>query len=476
MSKKTISWLMVLALLLPVALTACGPETVEEPAVEEPIVVEETEEVIAVEEPVVIEEPVVDSMFADVDPSGQTVTFWHVWGTGSTGEGLTAIVEEFNATNEWGITVEAVDQGRYNDLEDAMNAAIQSGDVPDIAVGYTNALDIWNSVGTLVDINDYVVDPLYGLTEEEIADFYPGAWASGLNADGVRVGFPHGQSANVMFYNYTWAGELGFSNAPATWAEFKEQACAAAAANLADENPDNDGTGGLVMYAGASNVAPWVFASGDDMINEAGDGYDFSSAAVTATAEFWWDLWNESCGFATESYPNPEFASRQALFTMSSTAGYTYQADAFEAEGAIQDEWGFIPFPGKDGGVAVNAYGQNSAIVNTTAEKDLAAWLFIKWFTSPEVNAKWIEASAYHPIRISAVDLLAGYIAENPLWATGIDLLPLGQAEPAWGSWSSVRRSVGDTFAAVLQGAREDIPGLLAELDATAAEAIEELQ
>ena len=161
---------------------------------------------------------------------------------------------------------------------------------------------------------------------------------------------------------------------------------------------------------------------------------------------------------------------------MSSTAGYTYQADAFEAEGAIQDEWGFIPFPGKDGGAAVNAYGQNSAIVNTTAEKDLAAWLFIKWFTSPEVNAKWIEASAYHPIRISAVDLLAGYIAEKPLWATGIDLLPFGQAEPAWGSWSSVRRSVGDTFAAILQGTREDIPGLLTELDATAVEAIEELQ
>ena len=469
MSKKTISWLLILALLLPVALTACATPT-EEP-VEEPGEVEEPAEV---EEPEEVEEPT--SMFADVDPSGQTVTFWHVWGTGATGEGLLAIIDEFNATNEWGITVEPVDQGGYSDLEDAMNAAIQTGELPDIVVGYTNALDTWYSVDTLVDINDYVYDPMYGLTEEEIADFYPGVWNSGINAEGARVGFPHGQSANVLFYNYSWAEDLGFMGAPANWDELQEQACAAAAANLADDNPDNDGTGGLVMYAGASNVASFIFAAGDDMINEAGDGYDFTSDAAVATAELWWDLWNEGCGFATESYPNPEFASRQALFTMSSTAGYTYQVSAFEAEGAIQDDWGFIPFPGLDGDAAVNSYAQNSAIVRTNPEKDLAAWLFIRWFTSPETNAQWIEASAYHPIRISAVDLLGDYIAANPLWAEGIDLLPLGVSEPGWASWSSVRRSVGDTYAAILQGAREDIPGLLAELNVTAAEAIEELQ
>jgi len=472
MSKKWLSWLLVLVLLVPVLLTGCDLQPVEEPVAEEPAVEEPV-----VEEPVVEEEPAVESMYADVDPSGQTVVFWHVWGTGDTGEGLLAIIDEFNATNEWGITVEPVDQGRYSDLEDSMNAAIQSGDLPDIVVGYTNALDTWYSVDALTDIDGYVYDPMYGLTEAEIADYYPGVWASGINADGARVGFPHGQSANVLFYNYTWAEELGFAGPPTTWAEFAEQTCAAAEANLADDNPDNDGTGGLVMYAGASNVASFIFAAGDDMINEAGDGYDFTSDAAVVTAETWWDLWDGGCGFATESYPNPEFASRQALFTMSSTAGYTYQVSAFEAEGAIQDEWGFVPFPGLEGGEpAVNAYAQNSGIVSTTPEKQLAAWLFIRWFTSPEINAQWIEASAYHPIRISAVDLLGDYIAANPLWAEGIELLPYGHSEPGWSSWSSVRRSVGDTFATVLQSPREDIPALLADLDATAQEAIEELQ
>jgi multiple sugar transport system substrate-binding protein/sn-glycerol 3-phosphate transport system substrate-binding protein len=114
--------------------------------------------------------------------------------------------------------------------------------------------------------------------------------------------------------------------------------------------------------------------------------------------------------------------------------------------------------------------------VASSPEKELATWLFIKWFTSPEINAKWIEASNYFPIRISAVPMLAAYAADNPLWSVGLDLTPLGVSEPGWASWGTVRRQVRDTFAAIIQGTEADIMSLLEELNASAAEAIEELQ
>ncbi|MGD8815036.1 MAG: extracellular solute-binding protein, partial [Anaerolineales bacterium] len=363
MSRKGFTWFLLLALMLPLVIGACGPK--EPPA----------------------------------DASGQTIQFWHVWGTGTPSEGLTDLVDEFNATNEWGITVELIDQGAYSDLEDSMNAAIQSGDVPDIVVGYTNALDTWYSVGALIDLTTYVDDPAVGLTDDEKADFYAGAWDNGISSDGARVGFPHGQSANVLFYNYDWAAELGFDAAPATWDEFKAQACAAAAANNADDNPDNDGTGGLVLYTGASNFASWVFAYGEDIINDAGDAYEFNTPTIQQAMVDLKELWDDGCAFATEGYPNPEFATREALFTMSSTAGLPYQVSAFEADDATDDTWGVIPFPGADGTMAVDAYAQNTGIVATTPERMLASWYFIKWFTSPEIMARWIEASAYHPTR-----------------------------------------------------------------------------
>jgi multiple sugar transport system substrate-binding protein/sn-glycerol 3-phosphate transport system substrate-binding protein len=447
MSKKGLAWVLFLVLALSLLAAACSSAATEEP-------------------------PVVPS----IDPSGQTVTFWHVWASGDTGEGLVALVDEFNATNEWGITVDALAQGRYNDLEDAMNAAIQSGDTPDIVVGYTNILDTWYAVDVLEDMNAFVSDPDWGLTSSEISDFYSGAWNSGVNGDGVRVGFPHGQSANVMFYNYTWGEELGFSGPPETWAEFKEQTCAAADANAGDADPDNDGTGGFVLYTGASEVSTFIFAFGENYINADGTGYDFTKPGIAEVAGNLKELWDEGCAFATESYPNPEFATRKALIVMSSTAGYPYQVGAFEAEDAFNDDvWGFIPVPG-DTTKAVDAYGQNSAIVKSNPERELAAWLFVKWFTSPEINAKWIEASAYHPIRQSTVDFLDEYVAANPGWADGIELLSLGVGEPAWASWSSVRRSVQDTFAAIIQGDPGDIPGLLEELNATAADALAETQ
>ena len=465
MSKKFFAWFLILALALPIMLTACGTPATEAPP--EPPAPAPTE---APPEPMATEVP----MEPEVDPSGQTVSFWHVWGTGTTGEGLTALIDEFNAINEWGITVDAIDQGAYSDLEDAMNAAIQSGDTPNMVVGYTNALDTWYSVDVLADMNDFISDEYWGLSDAEFADFYEGTLNNGVNATGARVGFPHGQSSNVLFYNHTWAQELGFANPPSTKEEFKAQACAAAAANATDDDPNNDGMGGLVLYTGASNIASWAFAFGGDFYNEDATGYDFTKPVVQEVAEFLKELWDEGCAFPTENYPNPEFASRKALFTMSSTAGYTYQVSAFEAEGMMTDDtWGFIAFPGVGDG-AINAYAQNSAIVLSNPEQELASWLFIRWFTSPETMARWVEASAYHPTRASTVDLLGDYIAANPLWAEGIALGPLGVAEPGWSSWGSVRRDVGDTFAAILQGDFADIPGLLEELNAAAAEAIEE--
>jgi multiple sugar transport system substrate-binding protein len=467
---KKIAWLLLLALVLPMVLGACAAATPEPPPeveVEEP-----SEPEPEPEEPAEPEEP----MAPAVDPSGQTVQFWHVWGTDPTASALQAIVDEFNATNEWGITVEASEQGRYSDLEDAMNVAIQSGDVPNIVVGYTNALDTWYSVDVLGDMNPYIGDPDWGLTDEEISDFYSGVWNNGVNAEGARVGFPHGQSAETIFYNHTWAQELGFASPPTTFEELKDQACAAAAANAADADPDNDGTGGFVLYAGASQVASFVFAAGGDYISEDGQSYDFTSPEIQEVAEFFKEIWDEGCAFPVDGYPNPEFATRKALMVMSSTAGLPYQASAFEEEDAYGDDvWGMIPFPNGGDGI-VDSYAQNSGIVLSNPEQELASWLFLKWFTSPEINAKWIEGSGYHPIRESTIDLLGDHIDENPLWAGGISLVPLGLSEPGWASYGTVRRDIQDTFAAILQGDVEDIPGLLEELNAAAADALAETQ
>ncbi|MBN2256355.1 MAG: extracellular solute-binding protein, partial [Anaerolineaceae bacterium] len=328
----------------------------------------------------------------------------------------------------------------------------------------------------VADMAPFISDPVLGLTASDMSALYAPAIEGGKIADGTQVAFPISQSANVLFYNSQWANELGFANPPANYEEFKAQSCAATEANKNDADPNNDGTGGLVLYASASNVASFVFANKGDMLSADGMAYDFTSQPVVDVANFMKDLFDSGCVFQTESYPNPEFASRKALFTMSSTAGLPYQVSAFDAEGAIKDEWTLIPFPGKDGGQAVNLFGQYIAIGNTSPERMMAAWVFLKFLTSPESQAKWIEGSAYYPTRSDTLPLLDAYLEANPIWSVGTSFLADGAAEPAWPSWTPVRREVGNTFAAILQATLEEIPALLADLNAKAAAAVSETQ
>ena len=131
---------------------------------------------------------------------GTVVQFWHVY-SDEPGEGLQALVDEFNETNEYGITVEALNQGSYSDIEDKVNAGIQSGDLPDVVMAYTNALADWYSVGSVVDLNTYIGDADHGLTDAELADLYPHLKDAGSAPDGAWIAYPMTQSANVLVLN-----------------------------------------------------------------------------------------------------------------------------------------------------------------------------------------------------------------------------------------------------------------------------------
>jgi len=471
MPKKVLTILFAVLIILSLVMTACAPKpVVEEPEeVEEPVVVEEPEE----EEEAEVEEE------AMMDLSGTTVQFWHVYGEGDPlSEVITAFVEEFNATNEYGITVEDYDQEDYGPLEDKVNAGIQSGDLPQIVQAYTSALNNWDTVDLVADLNTYVYDPDYGLTEEELADIYPSVLELGVTADGTRLAWPLSQSANAIVYNHTWAQLLGFPSAPTTPAELKEQLCAAAEANLTDDNADNDGGTGLVWYPSTSNLVSVIHAFGGDLLNDDGTAYEFNTPEIKAAVMYINDLRDSDCTFETESYPNPEQANRLALVTLSSTSGLKYYGYAY-ADGAFpDDEWGFLPFLGPDGGRGTNAYTQALGVLKSTPEQELASWIFAKFVTSPEKQAVFIEASGYLPTHYSVEAMLADYIAAVPQYQSTMAIAELGQSEPeTFPAWYSVRRAFGDA-AAELYAAEDEatIDAILAELNITAAELVAEIE
>ncbi len=461
---------IALGLLFSLVAAACAtatPEPTSAPAPTDAPAVQPTDEPA----PEPTEDMGPESML-EGDPAGQNVVFWTPWGTGVQQETMTALVAEFNATNEYGITVEEIAQGRQGDLEQAVNAAIATGELPNVTAGFPNGLSRWFGLGVIAALNDFMADPVYGTGADVLADISPAALAAGTLPDGTQIGVPVHQSAQVNFYNHTWGQELGFAGPPQTSAEFKEQACAARAANDADDNPDNDGTGGYVYFPGASTVMPWIWAFGGEATNADGSAYTLNSQEAVDVALFFKDLIDSGCTISTPSFPNPEFAGRLALFATSSSAGIPFQRGAFE-DIANEDVWGPIPFVGPGGGQSVNAFGQMLGVVETNPDADLASWLFLKWLTSPETQANWVQATQYFP-SMGATDV-GSLPADDAQWADALALLPLGNAEPNHPSWGSVRGAIQDAFFAIVEAVDEAaiqavLDGLQEEAEALRAE------
>ncbi|MBN1668623.1 MAG: extracellular solute-binding protein [Anaerolineales bacterium] len=490
---KTRKLFLLLTMLIVAAfvLAACAEEATEAPAVEEPAVEEPVVEEPVVEEPVVeepvVEEPVVeepvdegpcapapDGPFAGVDPRGQTIVWWHNH-SGSREENLLPLLAQFNETNECGITLEPQNQGGYNDIRDKVNASIAAGEQPAaLVVGYQNDQAFYQLNDTLVDLANYIDDPYWGLTPDEKADFFPTYLEQSVHAayGGQQLGFPPNRSMEGLFYNSTWLQELGFDGAPPeTPEEFREMACAAAAAN-------GDGTGGFILRDDASAVAAWTFAFGGDVLNDAKDGYVYNGEATIEAMTFLKGMLDDGCAyFFTEGYPNPEFAARRALFTMGSSSGIPFYAgDVATVAGELgrePDEWGFAAVPHTTPEPVQNIYGGDIMVTQTTPEQQLAAWIFLKWFTSPEIQAEWAKISGYFPTRAGTAEFLTGYNEENPQWGAALELLPYGYYEPQLISYQGVRDAAEQAFNEIMQGA--DIVQTLDDLTVTANELQAEL-
>ena len=106
-----------------------------------------------------------DTDYEGIDPSGQTVVYWHQYSDDSSqANTMAALVDDFNSNNGYGITVEAIHQGHYGTIEDLMNTAILSGELPNMAAGYANAVAGWANEGVVVDINLLLNSPNWGIS------------------------------------------------------------------------------------------------------------------------------------------------------------------------------------------------------------------------------------------------------------------------------------------------------------------------
>ena len=401
-------------------------------------------------------DPAIYGNLADLNLNGVTITFWHQH-TGARAEELAAIVDEFNATNPYGIIVVSTNEGEYSDIYDKMIAGLTTGNVPSLVVAYQNQAAAYQVAEGLVSLDPYINDPIFGLSAEDKADFFEAFLESDRlpQFGGQAFGFPPNRSMEVMYYNMDWLAELGYDGPPQTPEQFGEMACAA--------TDPNAGTVGYEISTDASHFASFVFARGGDIYDYENNRFTLNSPEAIAAMTQMQALYAQGCAIliAERNGDQADFAARKTLFTIGSSSGLPFYRSAIQNSAQGPFAWSVTAVPYTGATPVPNIYGASVSIPKTNPVQQLAAWLFLKYYTSPEIQARWAVASNYFPVRASVADGLADYFAQQPAYATAFELLPYGKTEAPVAGYDNVRDEMAEAYSRILNG--EDVATVLNE-------------
>ena len=460
---KRLTRIPVLLLLTALAASACG--SVSQTPVTTPELPTTTR--TPGSSPTVTPVPIIPISIDPTTLRGLNVQVWHAF-AGPAYDVFIRQAAQFNVVNEWGIIINQTGYGDYTSLFDAVGTALDAGQSPDLVSALPEQALTWEASEAVVDLDPYLDDPTWGLGTDAIADI-PSSFLAQDNVSGKQMGLPAQRSARFLFYNKTWAQELGFRNPPTTADEFRLQACAANASFLKDKDPGNDGYGGWIVDTAWQTTYSWLLAFDGGVAD--GNAYGFRTDPNLATLQFLKGLYDKHCAWiSTEPTPFDAFARRAALFVSGDLAELPLAAESMSRLKKT-DEWTAIPFPGPQES-AVVVYGPSYTVLKSTPEKQLAAWLFTRWLLSPENQAQWVEATGLLPLRTSMTNLITPFQAASPQWDAAVGNLILAQGVPQLASWRKVRYVLEDGLTVIFQTNTplNQLPSMLVEMDLMAEE------
>ncbi|NDJ61372.1 MAG: extracellular solute-binding protein [Chloroflexi bacterium] len=399
-----------------------------------------------------------DSALADIDPSGQTIVYWHHWALHQQ-DAVESLVQQFNATNEWGITVEAINQGSTGTIADLVSAGIISGELPNLASSFQTAAQSFYLDGAVVALDDYMNDPVWGLGEERIAALLPERINDnrfpGEPFNDQLLLWPMGVSANVLNINMDMLAQVSYDRAPQTLEEMREVVCATS---------QIEGLRGFPIRTNASDLLSFVVSQGGHFFDEEADRYDFTNDAVITVLTWYQELINDGCAYIPESAfaGTNEMAFGLNPMGMGSTTGVPFINALIEDSESGVETWAMAEPPWSEGNRALQVFQTSLIMIPSTPEQQLATWLFIKFLDSAEGRSQWNQQVIYHPYA-EGDDLLMSeeFLMEIPQWQQVMDIINNPDVRkftaPRTLSYGQVAGLVADTVASVISGGADPL-------------------
>lgn len=389
-------------------------------------------------------------------PPGVTpVVFWEPFSLDrDQGILLLELVRDFEAENP-DVQVDILAKSGYGGIYEGILAELPDGELPDLAVAFPSMIADIAATGAVVPLEPFVYDLEFGLSDEELADIYPGALDAGRFPafGGQLMGFPFVQNAIGLWVNRTLLTQAGWDRPPATWSEF-EQACWDVWA--ATE------TACYPFIESVSTFDAWVSSRGGQQLDQAKLQAMFNQPAGVESLVLLRRLVDAGLAWrpAEPFGDSTAFAGGQAAFAFSSTSNSLIFLDAYEGavyRGNAPFQWEQVLIPQADPGHPATAlYGSSFFILSGEPERQQAAWRLVRWFTDTGQTARWAGGLQTLPARVSALGVMTDTLATYPFVRTQVeDILPYGQPEPALASELDVRDILYTAILSVTSGISE---------------------
>jgi len=256
------------------------------------------------------------------------------------------------------------------------------------------------------------------------------------------VSFPFNKSVRVMYYNkdILFQNNMDPNKPPKNWSEFREM--------CRKLTVDVDGDGVNDRFGTTIKINAWQFENlllqaGGDIMSEDGKTPLFNSKAGVEALEYLTGILSEDkTAYLSPGYDGQnDFLASKVVFYEDSSVSIAYMKNI-----GIDFNMGISAVPIKETRRNLIS-GTNVAIFKSENKKvELAAWEFVKWFTSAEITAKWSEHTYYMPVRRSAFQQpnIKKRLLTNPEIKSVYDQLEYSTYEPQISEWFETRKNLED--------------------------------
>lgn len=341
-----------------------------------------------------------------------TIEWWHALES-QYQPTLDKVIQDFKSKNP-NITVKAVYQGSYGDLNEKLVAAAAAGSgLPALTVANTPYVAQYGDAGLCEDLSPYIQ-----ATKFDIKDFGTGLIAAS-SFNGKQVSLPFQISTQVMYYNKDMADAEGIQ-IPKKWSDM--DAFVTKVAKVSGGTTTRYAT--VIPGWDQWYFEPFFINNGVKIIDSKTNKTDLNSdkaLSIAKSIQKWQKDGTAYLAYGKDASSNMRqaFMDGKAFSVIHTSSLYNMYVQ--NAKFKVGMAW--LP----SGDTSYSEIGGNVLLIPEKNSQDVknAAWSLLSYLESPDVNMIWAKETGYMPTRNSVINTQAGkdFLKEKPSFQVIFDNL-----------------------------------------------------